>query len=189
MPSYNRIEEMDRWDIVNYLRSLQGKIAIAADTSHCRPGETGAAACRAPSRMGPTRPSPYYHVRRADAPRRARPRACPTAPADTDEEVRRPTRRRSRSTSREPSPLRVPYAERSRSRRRAARFPKSLKTMLAGAASASARSIFIVGLFVDPDRAWRAFHVNWLFFTVLSQRRRRRSSPCSASPRRAGRAA
>ena len=42
MPSYNRIEEPDRWDIVNYLRSLQGKIAIAADTSHGRPGETGA---------------------------------------------------------------------------------------------------------------------------------------------------
>ena len=42
MPSYNRIEESDRWDIVNYLRSLQGKGTIAADTSHGRPGETGA---------------------------------------------------------------------------------------------------------------------------------------------------
>lgn len=28
--------------------------------------------------------------------------------------------------------------------------------------------VFIAGLFVAPDRAWRAFHMNWLFFTVLS---------------------
>ena len=28
--------------------------------------------------------------------------------------------------------------------------------------------VFIAGLFVDADRAWRAYHVSWLFFTVLS---------------------
>jgi mono/diheme cytochrome c family protein len=60
MPTYNRIEEADRWDIVNYIRSLQGKIAIAADTSHGRPGETGALVPGA-SVMGPTRPVPFYH--------------------------------------------------------------------------------------------------------------------------------
>ncbi|MDQ2664418.1 MAG: hypothetical protein M3Z05_00225 [Gemmatimonadota bacterium] len=27
---------------------------------------------------------------------------------------------------------------------------------------------FIVGLMSDPDRAWRAYHVSWLFFTSLS---------------------
>jgi hypothetical protein len=27
---------------------------------------------------------------------------------------------------------------------------------------------FIVGLFINPDRVWRAFHADWLFFTVLS---------------------
>ena len=27
---------------------------------------------------------------------------------------------------------------------------------------------FIVGLFVAPDRAWRAYHFNWLYFTALS---------------------
>jgi hypothetical protein len=27
---------------------------------------------------------------------------------------------------------------------------------------------FVIGLFVAPDRVWRAFHTNWLFFTVLS---------------------
>src|SRR3954468_3637728 len=28
--------------------------------------------------------------------------------------------------------------------------------------------IFVIGLFVDADRAWRAFHANWLFFAGLS---------------------
>ena len=59
MPTYNRIEEHDRWDIINYLRSLQGKLSIAADTSHCRPGETGLCTPAA-STMGPTHPSPFY---------------------------------------------------------------------------------------------------------------------------------
>jgi hypothetical protein len=27
---------------------------------------------------------------------------------------------------------------------------------------------FIIGLFVSPDRVWRAFHADWLFFTVVS---------------------
>ena len=27
---------------------------------------------------------------------------------------------------------------------------------------------FVVGLFLAPDRAWRAYHFNWLYFTVLS---------------------
>jgi mono/diheme cytochrome c family protein len=58
MPPYNRIEEPERWDIVNYMRTLQGKGAFPADTSHCRPGETGACLPGA-SRMGPTRPAPY----------------------------------------------------------------------------------------------------------------------------------
>jgi mono/diheme cytochrome c family protein len=66
MPSYNRIEEANRWDIVNYLRTLQGKSAIAADTSHGLPGETGD---KLPgvTQMGPTRPAPYYNVIGAQA--------------------------------------------------------------------------------------------------------------------------
>jgi uncharacterized membrane protein YiaA len=28
--------------------------------------------------------------------------------------------------------------------------------------------VFIIGLFMAPDRVWRAFHANWLFFSVLS---------------------
>ena len=83
MPSYNRIEEPDRWDIINYLRSLQGKIAIAADTSHCRPGETGACVPGA-SHFGPTRPAAYYHATTTvgEAPAAAD-TAKKAAPADT----------------------------------------------------------------------------------------------------------
>jgi len=66
MPSYNRIEEADRWDIVNYIRSLQGKLTIAADSSHGLPGETGGKLPGA-SQSGPTRPAPYYHVVGAQA--------------------------------------------------------------------------------------------------------------------------
>jgi mono/diheme cytochrome c family protein len=76
MPTYNRIEEMDRWDIVNYLRSIQGRLpGIAADTSHGRPGETGSLVPGA-STMGPTRPAPYYNPHRAQT--------TPAAPAATD---------------------------------------------------------------------------------------------------------
>ena len=28
--------------------------------------------------------------------------------------------------------------------------------------------VFVIGLFVAPDRVWRAYHVNWLFFASLS---------------------
>ncbi|MES2179397.1 MAG: cytochrome c [Gemmatimonadota bacterium] len=58
MPSYNRIEEMDRWDVVNYVRGLQGKHTVAVGPVGL-PGETGD---KLPgySQTGPTRPSPYY---------------------------------------------------------------------------------------------------------------------------------
>jgi hypothetical protein len=46
-------------------------------------------------------------------------------------------------------------------------IPKSLKTMLMAAFGIGAL-IFIAGIFINPDRAWRAFHANWLFFAVLS---------------------
>jgi len=84
MPTYNRIEEPDRWDIINYLRSLQGKVpGFAADTSHCRPGETGAACVPAASQMGPTRPVPYFHanaVNASAAPGGEQPTAAPGQP-------------------------------------------------------------------------------------------------------------
>ena len=58
MPPYNRIEELERWDVVNYVRGLQGRYAVqTGPVGH--PGETGN---KLPgySQMGPTRPSPYY---------------------------------------------------------------------------------------------------------------------------------
>ena len=61
MPSANRIEEMDRWDVVNYVRGLQGKLAAPVPTGPVgRPGETGD---RLPgfTRLGPTVPSKYFH--------------------------------------------------------------------------------------------------------------------------------
>ena len=88
MPSYNRIEEMDRWDVVNYVRGLQGKYQVATGPVGL-PGETGD---KVPgySQMGPTRPSPYYkHAgSQADAARgsafpRAGEAAAPAVKADT----------------------------------------------------------------------------------------------------------
>jgi hypothetical protein len=63
MPPYNRIEEPDRWDVVNYLRTLQGRNGAAPDTTHGRPGETGALLPGA-SISAPTRPAPYYNFTR-----------------------------------------------------------------------------------------------------------------------------
>ncbi len=59
MPSANRIEEMDRWDVVNYVRGLQGKYPV--DTGAVgRPGETGDKLPGA-SPVGPTVPAKYFH--------------------------------------------------------------------------------------------------------------------------------
>ena len=65
MPSYNRIEELDRWDVVNYVRGLQGRYQVAIGPVGL-PGETGD---KVPgySQMGPTRPSPWYHHAGAQA--------------------------------------------------------------------------------------------------------------------------
>ncbi len=60
MPTYDRIEDMDRWDVVNYVRALQGKIAgVVADTTPIGfPGENGKTV-PGPTRTAPTRPAPY----------------------------------------------------------------------------------------------------------------------------------
>src|SRR5205085_3064063 len=46
-------------------------------------------------------------------------------------------------------------------------LPKNLKTISLAVAIIGA-IVFVVGVFVNPDRAWRAFHANWLFFATLS---------------------
>jgi hypothetical protein len=59
MPSYNRIEEPDRWDVVNYLRGLQGLAGRQVETGPlAAPGVTGD---KLPgvTRSAPTRPSQY----------------------------------------------------------------------------------------------------------------------------------
>lgn len=46
-------------------------------------------------------------------------------------------------------------------------IPKSLST-IALVLTVVGLVAFVVGLFVAPDRAWRAFHFNWLFWASLS---------------------
>ena len=45
--------------------------------------------------------------------------------------------------------------------------PRGLTTLCLALAAIGALA-FVIGLFVDADRAWRAYHVSWLYFTVLS---------------------
>jgi mono/diheme cytochrome c family protein len=82
MPSYARIEEHERWDIVNYIRTLQGKGTIAADTSHGRPGETGSLVPSS-SRTAPTRPAPYFRTTPTAVPPGTKAAAPPPTHPDT----------------------------------------------------------------------------------------------------------
>ena len=59
MPPYNRIEEKDRWDVVNYVRGLQGKLGTQVPTGPLAvPGFTGPSLPGATT-LGPTRPVPH----------------------------------------------------------------------------------------------------------------------------------
>jgi hypothetical protein len=40
--------------------------------------------------------------------------------------------------------------------------------ILSAALAALGAVVFLAGVFLAPERAWRAFHANWLFWTVLS---------------------
>jgi len=71
MPPYNRIEEHDRWDLINYLRALQGGTAVESGPL-ARPGITGDKMPGA-NAVAPTRPAPYF--------RPAAPAAGAAAPA------------------------------------------------------------------------------------------------------------
>lgn len=65
MPNYRRIPEEHRWDVVNYLRALQGLLDVTASTEPAGvPGEGGAAVPGA-SRTAPTVPVPYFQQPRA----------------------------------------------------------------------------------------------------------------------------
>ena len=67
MPPYNRIEERDRWDVVNYVRGLQGKLGAPVPIGPLGlPGETGDK-LPGPSQLGPQRPVPHNVMLRADS--------------------------------------------------------------------------------------------------------------------------
>ena len=74
MPSYNRIEEPERWDVVNYLRGLQGALGRTVPTGAlAAPGVTGdrvpGATRTAPTRQAPfTKPVPLGEATAAHAP-------------------------------------------------------------------------------------------------------------------------
>ena len=85
MPPYNRIEELERWDVVNYVRGLQGRYPV--DTTMPPPGVTGDA-LPGPSQTSPTRPAPFYNALRQGAAAgpgqgAATSRPAPAGPADT----------------------------------------------------------------------------------------------------------
>jgi mono/diheme cytochrome c family protein len=60
MPTYDRIEEMDRWDVVNYVRALQAANVSVPTPPAGVPGQTGRTV-PGYTRTGPTVPSPYVH--------------------------------------------------------------------------------------------------------------------------------
>lgn len=72
MPSYNRIEERDRWDVVNYVRALQGLVTgVPFERGPLAlPGVNGDKV-PGPSTLGPNRAIPYR--RAAPAPDSASP--------------------------------------------------------------------------------------------------------------------
>jgi mono/diheme cytochrome c family protein len=83
MPPANRIEEAERWDVVNYVRGLQGKYPVPTGPVG-RPGETGDKLPGA-TRDAPTVPVKYFHP--VVHPRLARaPRGAPEAGAKKPEE-------------------------------------------------------------------------------------------------------
>lgn len=89
MPPYNRIEDLDRWDVVNYLRGLQGalgrKVAVGPLAA---PGVTGKMLPGA-THLAPTRPVPNYHTPVATSPVAQDPAAAasPAAASSTPSHV------------------------------------------------------------------------------------------------------
>ena len=79
MPPYNRIEEKDRWDVVNYVRGLQGKLGAVPPTGPLAvPGFNGPMVPGATT-LGPTRPVPHTPAQMESL----HGGAAPNAPADT----------------------------------------------------------------------------------------------------------
>jgi len=63
MPPYNRIEEMDRWDVINYVRALQGVNGKTVPVGPlATPGVTGDKV-PGPTKIGPNQPAPFFNPR------------------------------------------------------------------------------------------------------------------------------
>ncbi|HXN77029.1 MAG TPA: cytochrome c [Gemmatimonadaceae bacterium] len=63
MPPYNRIEEMDRWDVVNYVRALQGVNGKTVATGPLAPPGVTGDKVPGPTRMGPNVAAPFFNPR------------------------------------------------------------------------------------------------------------------------------
>jgi mono/diheme cytochrome c family protein len=85
MPTYNRIEERERWDLINYLRTVQSGAAGVQIGAVGRPGETGDKLPSA-SPTAPTRPAPFYKPSISVAPATSTP-----SPAAAPSTTRPPT--------------------------------------------------------------------------------------------------
>jgi hypothetical protein len=94
MPPYNRIEEKDRWDVVNYVRALQGGTGAGVATGQiAAPGVTGIALPGATT-LGPTRPVPHTaaQMQTIDGARNAAPDTTRTTAPDSTPAGARPPR-------------------------------------------------------------------------------------------------
>jgi mono/diheme cytochrome c family protein len=95
MPPYNRIEEMDRWDVVNYIRALQGKVTgVNFGTGPLAPPGVTGDMLPGPTRFGPTRAVPAAPAAMSQTPGGAagRPSAVPPAPVRGDSSSAAPTK-------------------------------------------------------------------------------------------------
>ena len=99
MPTYDRIEEMARWDVVNYVRALQGATPnTTGDTkAYGYPGQTGAT-LPGLTESAPTRPAPMWRASTGATPTGA----APTATTPTDSAAGSTARPGADSTARQP---------------------------------------------------------------------------------------
>lgn len=92
MPPYNRIEEHERWDLINYLRAVQAGGANVVTGAVGRPGINGDSV-PGPSPDAPTRPAPFFRPPSATpAPGTAADVPAPSVPAPTQRAPTTPQR-------------------------------------------------------------------------------------------------
>ena len=94
MPPYNRIEEMDRWDVVNYVRGLQGMLSAPVDTGAVAMPGVGGRAVPGYTELAPTRSAPWHSTvppgRSTSDPTRTTTVPGPLPPAQSADSARAP---------------------------------------------------------------------------------------------------